>query len=183
MSGIIRDIEPWFMKGLEVRASRIHGDGLHTQKDIKRDAVILRMGGCFFLLSDRCTSSVMPSTITPISDQVILAESVMGDKDYSDYINHSCNPNIGFLDALTIVAIDDICIGEELVIDYAFWESDEQWILKYICNCGSPQCRRNVTGLDWKSFTSSDKKYLYFSPFLRRRILTLGERGVTNDRE
>ncbi len=181
MPWIIRDIEPWFADGVEVRSSIIHGKGLYSKRLFERGSDILRIGGCLFHISERRSGYVMPSTTTPVSEQVIMAERVRGSKDYSDYLNHSCDPNIGFRDAISIVAIRDIPAGEELVIDYAFWECDSAWKLKTVCNCGSRNCRQNVTGENWQLVKPTDECYRYFSPFLKRRILALAEKGNTND--
>ena len=88
----------------------------------------------------------MPSTTTPLSETVLLAEPSHGSKDRSDHINHSCDPNIGFRECLTIIAIRDISGGEELAIDYAFWECEASWKLRSVCNCGGRHCRGNITG-------------------------------------
>ncbi|NNN20116.1 MAG: SET domain-containing protein-lysine N-methyltransferase [Acidimicrobiaceae bacterium] len=172
MSDLIPDIEAWFSEGLEVRQSPIHGYGLYATIPFRAGHRILRLGGYLFHISERRANGVMPSTTTPLSEEVILAELATGCKDYSDHINHSCDPNIGFTDAISIVTIRDVGAGEELVTDYAFWECDAAWRLRIPCNCNTPVCRRNITGEDWKAFRAADPLYRYFSPFLRRRILT-----------
>lgn len=180
MPSIIRDIELWFADGLEIRPSIIHGQGLYATRPFRRGSDIFRLGGCLFHISERRTAVVMASTTTPLSEQVLLAEPALGSKDYSDYLNHACGPNIGFRDAISIFAIKDIAAGEELVIDYAFWECDPVWKLKNVCNCGSENCRKDVSGEDWKLIKPNDERFQYFSPFLKRRILTLAERGNAN---
>ena len=170
MPKIIRDIEPWFADGLSVHASVIHGLGLHATRAFVRGSDILRFGGCLFHLSKRRSPLVMPSTTTPLSEDILLAEPSEGKKDLSDYLNHSCDPNIDFRDAISLVAIRSIGVGDEIVIDYAFWECDRTWKLMRQCHCGSPKCRKSVTGEDWKTVKSTDRYLSYFSPFLRRRI-------------
>jgi hypothetical protein len=166
-------MEPWFADGLEVRLSIVHGQGLFVTEAFPFGSLIIRLGGCLFHISQRRSADVMPSTSTPLSEEVILAEPARGRKDYSDYLNHSCEPNIGFRDAISIVAIRNIAAGEELVIDYAFWECDAAWKLKTLCNCGSRNCRKIVSGEDWKQVRLTDDRLQYFSPFVRRRILAL----------
>lgn len=171
MPEIIRDIEPWFAAGLLVRPSPIHGSGLYTTRRFSSGRTILRLGGCLFPLRDRCSSFVMPSTTTPLSDQIILAEPAGGERDLSDYLNHSCDPNLAFRDAISIIAMRDIDPDEELLIDYAFWECDPAWQLRGPCNCSSRPCRKKVTGKDWEAVDLAHARLVYFSPFLRRRIL------------
>lgn len=181
MQRIIRDIEPWFADGLVVRSSIVHGQGLYAIRHYRRGSNILRLGGCLFHISERRTAGVMPSTTTSLSEEVILAEQSHGSRDYSDYLNHSCDPNVGLRDAISIVAIRDIPAGEELVIDYTFWECDSTWKLKNVCNCGGWNCRKNVTGEDWKVVRPTDERFMYSSPFVKRRILALTEKGNNND--
>jgi hypothetical protein len=178
---IIRDIEPWFSDGLEVHKSSVHREGLYANRGFCGGSDIMRLGGCLFHVDERRSVHVMPSTTTPISEKVLLAEPSVGSRDYSDYLNHSCDPNIGFRDAISIVAIRDIRCGEELMIDYAFWECDPTWQLKNICNCGAQCCRKHVTGEDWKAIKPTDKLFKYFSPFLKRRICALSAKGKTNE--
>lgn len=183
MCEIIRDIEPWFADGLEVCTSIIHGLGLFAATPFPYGCDILHLGGCLYHISQRRSADLMPSTTTPLSEEVLLAEPAQGRKDYSDYLNHSCDPNVGFRDAISIIAIRNIAAGEELVIDYAFWESDATWKLKTVCNCGSRNCRKIVSGEDWKHVVPIDDRFQYFSPFVRRRILALTEKGNKNDRK
>ena len=171
MTDLIRDIEPWFADGLFVSPSAIHGRGLHTTQPLNRGIAVLRFGGWLYNVAERRSAAVLPSTTTPVSEGVILAEPSEGEKDLSDYLNHSCAPNVGFRDALSVVAIADIPKDGELVIDYAFWECDAKWQLKTPCNCGSRDCRSTVTGDDWKRIPPTDPTFPYFSPFLKRRIL------------
>lgn len=167
----IRDIEPWFNKWLVVRKSKIHGDGLFAAAELVAGTELFRMGGLLFSLSERRAACIMPSTAVPLSEGVVIAERVDGIKDLSDYVNHSCEPNMGFRDAITLFAIRDIREGEELVIDYTFWEADTEWRLKQPCNCGTCSCRSIISGIDWQQIRSTDPKFEYLSPFLRRRIL------------
>jgi hypothetical protein len=65
----------------------------------------------------------------------------------------------------------DIQPGEELTFDYAM--SDGSPYDEFECFCGSPNCRRKITGDDWK-IPELWKKYKgYFSPYLARRIAVL----------
>jgi hypothetical protein len=165
-----RDLNPWFRSGLTIQPSGIHGRGLFTAIAIPTGDTVMRLGGFLFHITDRRSPSLMPSTTIPLTDQVIVAEPTSGEKDLSDYLNHSCDPNLGFLDALTLVAIKEIAPQAEVLTDYAFWECEPDWRLKDCCNCGSPLCRRHITGTDWERISPSDPTVAFFSPFLRRRI-------------
>ncbi|RYF51006.1 MAG: SET domain-containing protein-lysine N-methyltransferase [Cytophagaceae bacterium] len=64
------------------------------------------------------------------------------------YGNHSCDPNLWHEDATTIVARRPISAGEELTLDYATHTISPKWSMP--CHCGSPLCRKLVSGNDWK---------------------------------
>ena len=167
----MKDIKAHFYKKLYVGPSEISGNGLFAGEYIKANEYILSFGGILALVSDRNTVKYLSSTFAGIADGIMICEDSTSQKDYSDYINHSCNPNIGMDDCLTIVALKDIEKDEELVCDYAFWEADENWKMKCECNCGSINCRKAITGKDWRNVKSSDKYFPFYSPFLQRRII------------
>lgn len=61
-------------------------------------------------------------------------------------MNHSCDPNVWWLDDQTMVARRDIQPGEEVTYDYAMTEVHVP--LDMVCGCGSPMCRGRVTNRD-----------------------------------
>lgn len=87
--------------------------------------------------------------------------------DMSVFINHSCDPNVGFLGQVTYVAMREIKAGEELCHDYAMERSDD-YLLE--CRCGSPLCRHQVTGDDWKSSELQSRYGQYFSIYILKKI-------------
>lgn len=171
MKNEIKDLEEKYFKKLFVKKSNISGSGLFAGEPIKKGEIILVFGGCIGVNESRYSGDFIRSTCTGINDYVFLGEPSTSEKQISDYINHSCDPNIGMLDAITVVAIKDIKMNEELLCDYSFWENNEEWVMKHECTCGSPHCRRNITGRDWKNVKSSDANFNFFSPYIRRRIL------------
>jgi SET domain len=82
------------------------------------------------------------------------------------YLNHSCDPNIGFDDNGDFIAIRDIAKGLELAYDYGFAESNPAFCMA--CICGSVQCRRTITGDDWKAPAFRARFRDYMLPRLRR---------------
>jgi hypothetical protein len=85
-----------------------------------------------------------------------------------DLINHSCEPNLGFVSDISLVALSNIKPGEELTFDYATCDSlpyDE-----FECECASASCRIKVTGEDWMSPALQELRAGQFSPYLQRRI-------------
>lgn len=86
----------------------------------------------------------------------------------SDYFNHSCTPNAGFSGQVALVSMRDIAMGEEVCFDYAM--SDGSPYDEFNCCCGSPDCRGEVTGEDWRRPELRERYAGFFSPYLQRRI-------------
>jgi SET domain-containing protein len=89
----------------------------------------------------------------------------------NDCFNHSCNPNLGFFGQIGLIAMRRIEVGEELLFDYAM--SDGGPYDEFECYCASTNCRKKVTGNDWKLPELWEKYKGYFSPYLARRIESL----------
>ena len=51
------------------------------------------------------------------------------------FINHSCEPNVGFAGSTVLVAMRDIRTGEELTTDYALFDDHDETME---CRCGTP---------------------------------------------
>ena len=157
--------------------SEIHGFGLFTQDSIEKDDIILRFGGRLLLDNARFSKAIVRSTALFLSDNVLLAQPAGTERDISDFINHSCSPNSGLSDAITLVAIERIEPGREITSDYAFWEGASGYRMKSTCECGSRYCRGTITGDDWRLEFVRMNYYSYFSPFIRRRIDSFGKHG------
>lgn len=93
------------------------------------------------------------------------------EEEPNDCLNHSCEPNLGFLGQIGLVAMRDIQPGEELTFDYAM--SDGSPYDEFECHCGLPHCRKKITGNDWKLPELWEKYEGNFSPYLARRIAAL----------
>jgi hypothetical protein len=81
-------------------------------------------------------------------------------------MNHSCDYNVGFDKAGNFITAKNIKAGQELLLDYGMFFSDPKFKMK--CKCGSKNCRKQITGNDWKDkkFMEKNKRY-----FLRELIL------------
>jgi hypothetical protein len=74
-----------------------------------------------------------------------------------DCVNHSCDPNAGFLDGGAILyALRDIEVGEEIVWDYSTSIGWPGWTLE--CLCGSANCRGIVRS--WREIDAKDRERL-----------------------
>lgn len=172
----MNDIQLKTYKKLYVSQSKIIGNGLFAGEHIMKGEHLLSFGGIFSLQEDRYSGKCISCTSVGITNNINLCESIESEKDISDYINHSCKPNAGMFDAITILAINDIEKDEEIVCDYSFWEANEDWQMKKECCCGYNHCRKIINGKHWKTIKQTDNNFNFFSPFLKRRIIQYGRK-------
>ena len=98
----------------------------------------------------------------------------------ADFINHSCDPNCGFVDARTLVAMREIHAGEAVTFDYAM--SDTSAFVDFDCRCGSRACRGRMTGEDWRRPEVQARYEGWFAPHVQRLIGEAGNRGPGQSR-
>ena len=84
--------------------------------------------------------------------------------------NHSCDSNAWMADAVTVVARRDIRAGEEVTVDYALQTAQPVPLLEMPCACGTPDCRRTITGDDWRIPAVQTRYAGHFAPFINKRI-------------
>jgi len=153
------------------------GIGMFSEAPIRKDEVLIGWSGRVVHLSE--ILEMKPDErhyVLQIDDELFQAPFWPGYNEPADFTNHSCNPNCGFGNsAVTLVAMRNIAIGEELTFDYAMADSIEGLEGNWDCLCGSPLCRGKIRGSDWK-LPELWKRYQagsYFSPYLRRKIAML----------
>jgi len=120
------------------RKSAVHGDGVFTLDAIARGASVFEFGGPVVTAAElRDGMRVMQ-----IGPDEYIVEDI--DADYiENYINHRCEPNVGFLHGtLTLHALRDIAAGEELFWDYSTSINEPGWFLP--CACGVASCRGKI---------------------------------------
>ena len=83
------------------------------------------------------------------------------------FINHSCEPGVGFAGDIVLIAMRDISAGEELTTDYALFD-DHDGTME--CRCGTQSCRGTISGRDWQRPDLQRKYGSYFSSYLLRRL-------------
>jgi D-alanine-D-alanine ligase len=97
-----------------------------------------------------------------------LTDDVYGlwSSDPSDWrpINHSCDPNT-WLDGLDLVARRAIPRGEEITLDYATFCGPS--MASFTCRCGSAECRRVITGMDFRKPELQSRYGDHISAFVR----------------
>jgi uncharacterized protein len=163
--------QSWIDPRVEVRETLDRGKGTFARDRINRGEVVIVWGGWVVTRKDlEARRFKSPATI---GEGVYLA-GVPGEADQpDDFTNHSCDPNLWMQDEATLAARKDIADGEELTADYAMWEADEGWVAAWKCRCGSPLCRKTITGRDWRLPVLQERYQDHFSPFVNERIARL----------
>jgi len=70
-------------------------------------------------------------------------------RDALNYINHSCDPNIGYDGDDILVTLRDVEVGEMICYDYAMSETDPESFPEFECECGSHFCRGRIRYSDY----------------------------------
>jgi SET domain-containing protein len=153
----------------EVRASRIHGQGLFAIRPIARGEIVAVKGGHVLTRAAWTTleRDLGPAEIQ-ISDELVIAPVSAEERPGSMlYTNHSCDPNTAIQGQIVLVAMRDIAPGEELTHDWATTDDGEY---EMECRCGSPGCRRLITGKDWMRPDLQERYRGWFCWFLQRKL-------------
>ena len=160
----------WFSRKVEKRESEIQGRGLFSILDIEAGEIVAVKGG---RIMGRHTLDAIIDLISPaeiqIEDDLYIAPDKAEDVEASLLcLNHSCAPNVGVRGQVTFVAIQDIPAGLELTIDYAMIDGNPEE--RMFCKCGAVDCRREITGDDWRRIELQKRYEGYFSNYINTRI-------------
>ena len=152
---------------VEIRDNGLNGKGVFAKEFIKKGEIVFIKGGHILTKNEIFSTGVINSYF-PISDEYFLgAKNKEEENDIKLFENHSCNPNCGLRGKISFIAMRYINKDEELTTDYAFIDNEDY---KFECTCGSENCRKVVTGYDWKIKELQDKYYDYFAQYLKEKI-------------
>lgn len=135
---------------LEVRPAGPKGRGVFALEPIARGTRVLALSGRLLpteALTDDLLALQVGVDLWLCSDGALL----------DDFVNHSCEPNAGFLDGEPVLySLRDITAGEEICWDYSTSISEPGWSLE--CACGSARCRGVVR--PWGELSDPDRARL-----------------------
>jgi hypothetical protein len=153
----------------EVRPSPIHGRGLFARAAIAAGEIVAVKGGHVLTAAQwAALEPALGAAEIQIADDLVIAPVRSDHREGGMlYTNHSCDPNLAIQGQIVLVAMRDIPPGEELTIDWATTD-DGDYTLH--CRCGSPRCRRTVTGKDWMRPELQERYRGWFCWFLQRKI-------------
>lgn len=160
----------WVSDKLEVRNSNIHGKGVFTKEFISKGEVVVIWGGEIVTVEEFQNGKGQKHTNVGIDDNLYLVTSNSNEMTTDDFMNHSCDPNLWLDDEVTLSAMRDIQANEELYFDYAIELIDESYIMKNPCYCSAVNCRKTITGNDWKIIELQNSHQNHFAPFILKRI-------------
>jgi uncharacterized protein len=159
-------ISPKARKGVD---SSIAGRGIVAVDAIPAGDVVAVKGGRIV------TTETLQSLPRPLREaEVRIADGLhlaaVTEDEYEEvmlFLNHSCEPNVGFGGNIVLVAMRDIEAGEELTTDYALFDDYDG---SMECQCGRLRCRGRIDGRDWQRPELQARYRGYFAWHLERRI-------------
>ncbi|MFF5172261.1 SET domain-containing protein [Micromonospora sp. NPDC000089] len=165
----------WLHPDVEVRASIIAGSGLFAAAPLPAGTVVSRLGGRLVSTDElrKALSTAAGDPGRPYVDTVMIDEAVhllLPPRRPNGYGNHGCDPNLWWTGPYALSTRRDVAAGEELTNDYATSTGDPGFVLT--CDCGSPRCRRTVTGNDWRLAELRGRYGEHWVPGLLARIRT-----------
>jgi hypothetical protein len=143
------------------------GFGSFAIAPINTGTVVATFGGTFM---SRSVFNNYPAEQQSRSLQIEANNFALGPeaREPGDSINHSCSPNCGMRNATQVVSMRPIAVGEELTFDYSM--SDASDYDEFDCACGAPNCRKRITGEDWKLSELQLRYQGMFSPYIQRMM-------------
>ncbi len=156
----------WAHPALEVRESQVAGKGLFATQPIAQGTVVGQLSGRRVSTAELRELLKHPpvDTITIDDDEHLVLSN--DPRPVIAYGNHSCDPNMWWIDAVTLEARRDIAAGDEVTSDYGTSTGVD---FEMQCTCGSPLCRGVVTGEDWKQPELQSRYGDHWIPTLLRK--------------
>lgn len=141
----------------ELRSTPESGEGVFSIRSFQKGEIVM-------VGTIKCFVDQNNSHASQIAEAVYVIHDGLMPK-----CNHSCDPNCGIkvnaTGAHDLVAIRSINVGEEITYDYSMRNYNIEYFPEE-CRCGSPKCRKKITG--WKDLPEEKKaEYKPFSaPYL-----------------
>ncbi|HNI34141.1 MAG TPA: SET domain-containing protein [Microthrixaceae bacterium] len=160
----------WLSPHVEVRPAGAKGLGLFATAPFAAGDIVSAFGGHVMAVDEfeklpehRQTHSLQ------IAEDLFMVAPDVGEP--ADFFNHSCDPNLGVLGNVVLVALRPVATDEELTFDYAMTDADSYD--EFDCACLADDCRGKVTGYDWMIPEVQQRYRGHFSTYLERRIAGL----------
>jgi hypothetical protein len=151
--------------------SDIAGRGLFAVEDLAAGEVVAVKGGHIVDTETMLAQTErLQNSVIQIAEDLHLMALV--EEEYEPvmlFINHSCEPNVGFAGNTVLVTMRPVAAGEELTTDYVLFDGTE--FPPMACTCGTPSCRGSIeAGDDWRRPELQQRYEGWFSTYLQERI-------------
>lgn len=174
----------WLDGRIAVARSRIHGRGLFASEPVGVGEIVMRLGGTLIRDAEVRDQIARGERYDGLVLEEDLNLSIRPSRWPGIFGNHGCDPNIWLASSLELAARRDIDAGEEVVSDYATYTMTPEWSME--CFCMAADCRRTVTGNDWRRPELQRRYAGHFVVPIARRIAregqTSGDRRAASDR-
>lgn len=168
LDGRLPASECWLHPDVEVGPSDVAGRGLFATVDLAAGTVVSRLGGT---LIDTAELRGLLATGTSYVDTVEVDAGVhllLAPGNDNRFANHACDPNLGWVDELSLATLQHVPAGAELLHDYAMSTVEPDFLLR--CHCRSYRCRQMVEGTDWR-IPQLQRRYAgHWTPYVQRLI-------------
>ena len=156
-----------------VEKSAIHRRGVFAQETISRGEIIALWGGIVYSLTETTRLAKkyphFETHTVSIHKDFYLGpiNPSQAPLDDTEMMNHSCEPNAGIKGQIAVVARRTIRRGDEVCFDY---DTTEISAIPFLCQCGTPTCRRLIDGSAWKDQHFRARNRGYFSWYIQELI-------------
>ncbi len=158
----------WLNPKAKAGASAIEGMGVFAKDRILKGEVVGVLGGLIVPTSEiEDYRKIMGQVGIQADVGFFIVPATRNELEEFGVFNHSCEPNVGFINSITLVAIKDIEVTVECVFDYAFCETAYKG---FTCRCGRVGCRKTIASNDWQREDIQKKYGCYYSPYLKSKI-------------
>lgn len=158
----------WINPKTKEGTSVINKNGLIAIEDIAEGEAVIVYGGVIIPKEDLLFyRNTFGNYDVPLDDGFSIAPTTKSEIMETGSVNHSCEPNLGWKNALTLATTRKVQKGEELTVEYAMhggYPDDMK------CNCGTPSCRKVITKDDWKNPQIRAKYGRWFMPFVKAKF-------------
>ena len=149
-----------------IQPSGIHGVGLYSRHTFSKGQPIYKLKGTRVIADYDCNFYEGPNWVGLGWREWLIPEEA----NPIIFTNHACRPNAVISGGLAVIALRDIEVGEEIVVDYATTEVDPFWQMQ--CSCRSARCRKQVRAFSY----FPDATQSYYGRFLPRTFLEAARR-------
>lgn len=145
------------------------GRGLVAAEVIKPFELLLKFSGKPMTLNAfRALPEDLQHYPHQIDQNLMFGPTDMEQVALPEMLNHSCTPNVGYLDPISVIAMRAIDAGEEICIDYGFSETFQGFSMP--CRCGARDCRKVIKNTDWLLPQVQAQYFSFLQPYLRELI-------------